>query len=106
WFGHNYLWYPGFARWGVLRPIHAWWPGPWSSEQPEVVGEAEVPIGADGTVKVSIDTAVAKAAYADRDHKYSISAEVTDASRRTITGSGGVVVARDPFKVYVWADQG
>jgi uncharacterized protein YfaS (alpha-2-macroglobulin family) len=106
WFAHDYLWYPGFARWGCLAPIHHWWPGGWSNEQPEVISENEVPIGPDGTVKVEIDTAVAKAAYGDQDHRYSISAEVTDESRRTITGSGDVLVAQDPFKVYAWVDHG
>lgn len=106
WFAHDYLWYPGFARWGCFAPRRAWWPGGWSPEQPEIVAENEVPVGSDGTVKIEIDTAVAKAAYSDKDHKYTISAEVTDASRRTITGSGDVLVARDPFKVYVWTDRG
>src|SRR5262249_19225114 len=40
------------------------------------------------------------------DHKYEITAEVTDASRRTITGNGSVMVARKPFKVYAWVDRG
>ncbi len=105
WFASDYLWYPGFSRWGMLRPMHAWYGG-WSPEQPEVISENEVPIGADGTVKIEIDTAVAKAAYGDQDHKYTITAEVTDASRRTITGTGDVLVARDPFKVYAWVDRG
>ena len=43
--------------------------------------------GAGWQIKVEIDTAVAKAMYGDRDHKYTITAEVTDASRRTITGT-------------------
>ena len=65
-----------------------------------------MPIGADGTVKVEIDTAVAKAMFADVDHKYTISASVTDDSRRTIDGQGDVLVARQPFKVYAWVDRG
>ena len=40
------------------------------------------------------------------DHKYEITAEVTDQSRRTIVGSGNVLVARKPFKVYTWVDRG
>ena len=42
----------------------------------------------DGKVKIVIDTALAKAIHGDRDHKYSITAEVTDKSRRTIVGTG------------------
>ena len=49
---------------------------------------------------------LAKLAHGDTDHKYEITAEVTDASRRTITGSGAVSVARKPFKVYAWVDHG
>ncbi len=105
WFAADELWYPGFSHWGMLRPLHAWWGG-FSSGAPEVVADGEAPIGSDGTVKISIDTAAAKAMFGDRDHKYSISAEVTDSSRNTITGTGEVLVARDPFRVYAWLDNG
>ena len=44
--------------------------------------------------------------HGDRDHKYEITAEVTDQSRRTIVGTGKVLVARKPFKVYAWVDRG
>lgn len=104
WFGHDYNWYPGFYEWGCMRPVPSWYGQ--SYEQPELVMENEVPVGIDGTVKVEIDTSVAKALHGDTDHKYSISAEVTDESRRTITGSGSVSVARKPFKVYAWLNRG
>src|SRR5690606_20053375 len=42
----------------------------------------------------------------DQDHRYSITAEVVDASRRTIVGTGDVLVARQPFKVFVWTNRG
>ena len=51
-------------------------------ERPEIVAENESPIAADGTVKVEIDTALAKAVHGDTDHKYQVTAEVTDDSRR------------------------
>ena len=54
-----------------------WWPRP--QQPPELVAEREVEIGADGTVKVEIDTAVAKAIHRDQDHSYTITAEVVDA---------------------------
>jgi hypothetical protein len=105
WFAYDYAWYPGWKEWGCCRPIPWWWN--WHSpERPEVVAEAEVPIGKDGTLSVEIDTAVAKAIHADQDHKYEITAEVTDQSRRTIVGQGSVLVARKPFKVYTWVDRG
>jgi uncharacterized protein YfaS (alpha-2-macroglobulin family) len=105
WFGCDYAWYPGFREWGCFRPAPWWYPN-WSRQQPEVVMENEVPVGADGTVKVDIDTAPAKALHGDHDHQYMITAEVTDASRRTIVGTGSVSVARKPFRVYAWVDRG
>ena len=68
--------------------------------------EAEAAIGKDGTVKFEIDTALAKAIHGDVDHKYEITAEVTDQSRRTIVGQGTVLAARKPFKVFAWVTRG
>ena len=68
--------------------------------------ENEVAIGPDGTVKIAIDTLPAKELHGDQDHKYSITAEVVDESRRTIVGTGEVLVSRKPFKVYAWLDRG
>jgi uncharacterized protein YfaS (alpha-2-macroglobulin family) len=106
WFASDYAWYPGWAQWGCARPVVRWWGGGWRNEQPEVVMENEVPVGQDGTVKISIDTAPAKALHGDMDHQYSITAEVVDDSRRTIVGTGNVLVSRKPFKVYTWVDRG
>lgn len=104
WFGYDYNWYPGWHDWGCERPLGWWWPV--SRTPPEVVAEAEVEIGEDGIVKVEIDTAVAKALHGDTDHRYEITAEVIDQSRRTIVGKGIVLVSRKPFKVYAWVDRG
>ncbi|HYF50292.1 MAG TPA: MG2 domain-containing protein [Planctomycetota bacterium] len=106
WFAPDYYWYPGFGEWGCKRPFRAWmWWGR-QMQQPEVVLENEVAIPHDGKLKIEIDTAIAKAMRGNTDHKYEISAEVTDQSRRTIVGSGTVMVARKPFKVYAWVDRG
>lgn len=104
WFAEDYVWYPGWRAWGCWAPVPWWWNVP--REQPEVVAEGESPLLADGTFKVEIDTAVAKATQGDVDHRYEITAEVTDASRRVIVGTGTVLVARQPFKVYTWVDRG
>ena len=104
WFGHDYHWYPGWAKWGCRRPIPWWWRG--GHQPPEMVAEREVEIGDDGTVAVEIDTSVAKAIHGDLDHQYSITAEVVDQSRRTIVGTGSVTVARKPFKVFAWTHRG
>jgi uncharacterized protein YfaS (alpha-2-macroglobulin family) len=104
WFGYDYPWYPGWANWGCLRPLPWWW---WGGQQPpELVAEQTVEIGPEGTVQIDIDSSVAKAIHPDHDHKYSITAEVVDESRRTIVGSGEVLVARKPFKVFAWVDRG
>ena len=104
WFAADYLWYPGWNRWGCARPL-AWWIGR-NPVPPEVVSEQEVEIGPEGEVKVEIDTSTAKAVHGDEDHSYSITAEVVDESRRTIVGTGNVLVARQPFRVFVWVDRG
>jgi hypothetical protein len=104
WYCYDYDWYPGWSAWGCRRPLPFWWPQ--RHEPPEMVAEQEVPIGPDGTVKVEIDTAVAKAIHPNQDHSYAITAEVVDQSRRTIVGSGTVLVARKPFTVYAWVDRG
>ncbi|MDP6636120.1 MAG: MG2 domain-containing protein [Phycisphaerae bacterium] len=105
WYGYDYSWYPGWKHWGCRRPIWPWW-GWRPTPQPEVVAENEVRVGKDGKIKIAIDTALAKAIHGDRDHKYSITAEVTDKSRRTIVGTGQILVSRKPFKVYAWVGQG
>ena len=105
WYGYDYVWYPGWKHWGCRRPIWPWW-GWRPTPQPEVVAENEVQVDKDGKVKIVIDTALAKAIHGDRDHKYSITAEVTDKSRRTIVGTGNVLVSRKPFKVYAWVGRG
>jgi uncharacterized protein YfaS (alpha-2-macroglobulin family) len=106
WFACDYPWYPGWYEWGCKRPA-PWWFWDWRPrEQPEVVAQGETEVDKDGFVKIDIDTSVAKVIHPDQDHKYEITAEVTDASRRTITGSGQVLVARKPFKVYAWTDCG
>jgi uncharacterized protein YfaS (alpha-2-macroglobulin family) len=105
WFAGDYSWYPGWAEWGCRRPI-LWW-ARWAPQQPpELVLEQEVPIGADGTVEVPIDTRLAQALHGDQDHRYSITAEVTDESRRLVVGTGQVLVARKPFRVFAWVNRG
>ena len=88
WYAYDYDWYPGWSHWGCLRPVPFWWPH--ADQPPELVADQEVAIGPDGTVKVEIDTGVAKAIYPNQDQSYSITAEVVDQSRRTIVGTGTV----------------
>ncbi len=104
WFGYNYAWYPGWNQWGCWAP-HPWWI--WRQPQPpEIVAEGESPLEADGTLRISIDSSLAKELHPDRDHEYRIEAEVVDRSRRTIVGTGTVLAARKPFDVYAWTERG
>ncbi|QDT16265.1 alpha-2-macroglobulin family protein [Alienimonas californiensis] len=81
--------------------------GPWRGNDPEeVVAEGDAALGEDGTFKIPLDSSLAKALNADADHRYTITAEVTDASRRTETGGGSVLAAAVPFRVYGYADYG
>ena len=104
WFASDYTWYPGWNRWGCLRPVPIWWGRP--LQPPEVVAENESPIGPDGKISIEIDTLPAKELHGNSDHQYSITAEVIDESRRTIVGTGKVLVARQPFRVFAWVDRG
>ncbi len=98
-------WHPTWSRWGCLPPNPPWWRGNrWTPD--EVVMKRKIPIGEDGTAKIEIDTASAKAIHGDMDAKYSIEARVVDASRREERGSGAVIAARKPFQVVVWTDRG
>ncbi|MDO5554862.1 MAG: alpha-2-macroglobulin family protein [Planctomycetia bacterium] len=97
WFGYDYTWYPGWERWGCPRPVMAWWG--METGVPEVVLERTVPIGPDGSVDVELDSSLAAVLYPNDDQKYTVTAEVVDNSRRTIVGTGTVLVAREPFKV-------
>jgi alpha-2-macroglobulin len=104
WFGCDSPWYPGWRHWGCPRPYPFWYPS--RSTPPEVVAEQTVDIGEDGKIEIEFDTALALEMHPDLDHKYEITVEVTDQSRRTIVGSGEVLVARKPFKVHAWTDRG
>jgi uncharacterized protein YfaS (alpha-2-macroglobulin family) len=104
WYAADCAWYPGWREWGCYRPVPVWWGR--SYEQPELVAENTVALDHAGTARIVIDTALAKAMFADRDHRYDITAEVTDQSRRTIVGQGSVQVARKPFTVTAWTDRG
>ncbi|MEM9700915.1 MAG: MG2 domain-containing protein, partial [Planctomycetota bacterium] len=81
--------------------------GGWrGSDPPEVVAEGEAVLKEDGTFAIPLDSSLAKALKAEADHRYQITAEVTDASRRTQTGGGSVLAAAVPFRVYGYTDHG
>ncbi|NJM37665.1 MAG: hypothetical protein HC845_07305 [Akkermansiaceae bacterium] len=105
WLCSEASWHPTWSRWGCLPPNPPWWRRDrWTPE--ELVLKTNVPIRADGTAQIEIDTAPAKATHGDLDAKYSIEARVVDASRRQERGTGSVIAARKPFEVVLWTDRG
>ncbi len=107
WFAEDYTWYPGWSQWrGCFAPTPPWINIWWGNEPPEIVLEKQLELDAQGEAVVEIDTAVAKSLYGDEDHQYTISVEVRDASRRTITAQGKVIAALEAFKVYTWLNRG
>jgi uncharacterized protein YfaS (alpha-2-macroglobulin family) len=106
WLPYDAPWYPGWDRWrGCLSP-YPWWIPRQQFEPEELVIDREVTLDASGEAILEIDTATAKQMLATHDHRYRITAEVTDASRRTIDASGQVIAARRPFRIYTWLDRG
>ncbi len=105
WISSEASWHPSWRRWGCIPPNPPWWQGNrWTPD--ELVLKRNLPIGPDGTAKIEIDTAAAKAIHGDLDAKYSIEARVVDASRREERGTGSVIAARKSFEVVVWTDRG
>ncbi|MCE9582581.1 MAG: hypothetical protein K8T20_08820, partial [Planctomycetes bacterium] len=76
-------WYYG-DRWG--RPGRDW--------NQEIIVDGHGKTDQDGMLLVEWSTQKAKTEMPDRDHEYEVRAEVTDASRRTVEGSGSVRVTR------------
>lgn len=104
WSSPRWDWYPGWERWGCPPPRGFWWPH--AQQPPEEVMDAVVPIGEDGTVTIPIDTSLAATLHGDTDHRYRITATVTDASRRTVVGTGSVIAAREAFTATTWTARG
>ncbi|MCC8108640.1 MAG: hypothetical protein LIQ30_06250 [Planctomycetes bacterium] len=104
---YDYSWYPGWNDWRLPAPGLPGRPGrPVPYSQPEIVADGEGALDADGVFRLTLDTAAAKELFGNQDHNYEISVDVTDASRRVISGTGTVVAARKPFAVNVWANRG
>ncbi len=104
WLGVDADWHPTWRRWGCFAPQPPWYPFRSSSE--ELVAEGEVKIGDEGTYELVIDTSDALARNPNEDYSYRVIAEVTDASRRTITGSSSLLAAKSPIRATMWLDRG
>ncbi|TWU00003.1 MG2 domain protein [Botrimarina colliarenosi] len=104
WLGQDATWRSDWRRWGCFAPLPPWGQRP--TGPPEVVAEGEATLNAEGVFRLPIETALAAQRYPDSDHEYRVTAEVTDAGRRTIVGEGSVLAARRPLEVTVWLDGG
>ena len=107
WFAYDYDWYPGWPNWGCVRPMQ---PGSGGSganrRRPKSSPSAKRPSAPTARCKSRSTRRSPHAMHPDQDHRYQIKAEVVDQSRRTIVGTGEVLVARKPFKVFAWVDRG
>ncbi len=130
---YPYPWFPWWGRWGCFILGDLWpWPyaygypyggfNPYGGDQEtmdrrsdesgtrkalrELVAQGEGALKADGTYDVEFDTAPALRELGDRDHRYTIEAEVRDASRRTIAGQGDVKVTRQQFYAFAETNHG
>jgi hypothetical protein len=102
WSYYDYGHYPWWERWGCVRFV-PW--VPWKPER-ELVSEGQGRLDADGRIEFSIDTSKALSDHPDQDHRYTVVAEVTDASRRTLSGEGQVIVTRQEFSAFVDLQRG
>ena len=105
WYFYDSDWYAGPGRlWiGRVAPWTGFWQGAAAPET--VVTIKDAPLGENGEIKVSWDTSFVRKMHGDSDQEYKISVSVIDESRRTIDGSGSVVVRAEPFRVFVWTDR-
>ncbi len=107
WMAYDYDWYPNWYLWrGCSMPPRLYLPNWFGGSPSEVVLEQSVQLDADGRAKITIDSALAAKMFSKNDHRYTISAQVRDASRRTLSATGEVIASRQPFKVYTWLDRG
>lgn len=108
------------------RQQEGWhWPSPWdwlyprhrlsqnvkldclppSSSAPETVLRTSGTLGADGTFRVTLDTAEALSLYGDSAHVYDFQAEVEDAGRRVIQARQSLTLSPRPFETWIWPDR-
>lgn len=104
WLGIDADWHPSWRRWGCFAPLPPWYPQYNSSE--ELIAEGEADISEEGTYELQIDTSDALAQNPNEDYRYRVIAEVTDASRRTISGSSNLLAAKSPVRATIWLDRG
>lgn len=90
-----------------VRPLPWYWlygKGMPSPAKRETLFTRTMALDENGVAWVTIDTSLVKRFYGMDDAEYTIEAEVTDESRRMVSGSGSLLVRVKPFRVHVWSD--
>ncbi|MBE7464180.1 MAG: tetratricopeptide repeat protein [Planctomycetes bacterium] len=105
---YDWLYGEGYGK--CAYPLDSWG-GYWrwqhyGQQARELISEETRPLTKDGTAEVAFETKDLAARFPDQDHRFEIEAEVVDASRRTITGSGAITVTRNQFYVFLNGEQG
>ncbi len=99
---HHAFSYPGAYDW-LYGPgyglVHE---RPFTYQGEEYVEDGTLTTDADGVAKLTLRAADDE----DQDYRYRVQVEVQDLARRTIHGTGGITVTRQPFFAAVDADRG
>ncbi|MCA9322492.1 MAG: hypothetical protein KDB53_17245, partial [Planctomycetes bacterium] len=102
---------PFYPTFNLSEP-YAWLYGSRESRSPhrsssrELVAQGEGVTDSEGRLSVEIDTAAWAAKYPEEDHAFEIEADMTDASRRTISGAGRVLAPRRALFAHVEPEKG
>jgi alpha-2-macroglobulin len=72
----------------------------------DMVHSGETRTDAAGEAEITFDTSVSDPRWQHASMRYTVEAEVTDASRRTIIGSGAVIATRQQFFAFLDTPQG
>ncbi|MBX2841210.1 MAG: hypothetical protein KTR26_05535, partial [Flammeovirgaceae bacterium] len=87
---------PYYARYAC-----GWWYDDFRNNHSEVVANGSGEISEEGSLEISVPTESPEG----KNYKFRIIAEVTDASRRTISGSAGVSVSNTAFNISARSEQ-
>ncbi|MEE9391888.1 MAG: MG2 domain-containing protein [Planctomycetota bacterium] len=94
------FWRPSRYSWfyGKSRPVR--------NNSRELVSSGESQCDQDGKFEIKVETAALSARYPDQDHRFVVEADVTDLSRRTISGSTTVIMTRTALFASMSASRG
>ncbi|TWT42745.1 alpha-2-macroglobulin family protein [Botrimarina hoheduenensis] len=107
WLAEDAPWYPQWGRWGCPAPLPEWNTPGWSAPATTVLSGTGR-LDASGRLRLSIETDGDDQDLAPSvpGYEYTVSVEVTDASRRTQSATGKVLVSKQPAVTTVWLARG